>query len=67
MARITVEDCMKAVPNRFTLTLIAAYRAREIAQGHASRVGGKNKPPVTALREIAEGQTGREMLMKVPT
>jgi len=67
MARITVEDCLDRIPNRFALTLVAAYRARELAQGHEARIETKNKPPVTALREIAQGLTGLEMLRKVPT
>ncbi|HRK87322.1 DNA-directed RNA polymerase subunit omega [Alcaligenes sp. SDU_A2] len=67
MARITVEDCLEQVPNRFKLTLAAAYRARELAQGHEPRLDSKNKPTVTALREIAAGATGLEMLRKVPT
>jgi DNA-directed RNA polymerase subunit omega len=67
MARITVEDCMSRIPNRFKLTLVATYRARELAQGHAARIDSKDKPTVTALREIAAGVTGVEMLRKVPT
>ena len=53
MARITVEDCLNQIPNRFKLTLAATYRARELAQGHAPRLDSKDKPTVTALREIA--------------
>jgi len=67
MARITVEDCLDKIPNRFNLTLAATYRARELAQGHEPRIESKNKPTVTALREIAAGLTGLEMLRKVPT
>ncbi|MFT0851306.1 DNA-directed RNA polymerase subunit omega [Achromobacter sp. F4_2707] len=67
MARITVEDCLEKIPNRFQLTLAATYRARELAQGHEPRIESKNKPTVTALREIAQGLTGLEMLRKVPT
>ena len=67
MARITVEDCLEKIPNRFALTLAATYRARELAQGHEPRIESKNKPTVTALREIAHGLTGLEMLRKVPT
>lgn len=67
MARITVEDCIQKIPNRFQLTLAATYRARELAQGHESRIQSRNKPTVTALREIADGATGLEMLRKVPT
>ena len=67
MARITVDDCLKRIPNRFKLTLVATYRARELAQGHAPRIDSKDKPTVTALREMAAGLTGIEMLRKVPT
>lgn len=67
MARITVDDCLEHIPNRFDLTLVATYRAREIAQGHEPRVKvNKDKPTVLALREIAEEYTGIEMLKKVP-
>lgn len=66
MARITVEDCLTKIPNRFQLVLAAAYRARMLSQGHTARVEGKNKPGVTALKEIAAGKVGLEMLHKVP-
>jgi DNA-directed RNA polymerase subunit omega len=67
MARITVEDCLKQVPNRFQLTLAATYRARQLAQGHTAKIESRDKPTVTALREIAAGKVGLEMLKKVPT
>jgi DNA-directed RNA polymerase subunit omega len=67
MARITVDDCLTYIPNRFTMTLAATYRARELAQGHAPRLESKDKPTVTALREISLGLTGAEMLRKVPS
>lgn len=67
MARITVEDCLEHIPNRFDLTLAATYRARQLAQGHESRINAEDKPTVLALREIAAGLTGVEMLRKVPT
>lgn len=54
MARVTVEDCLKKIPNRFELVLCAAYRARQISQGYAPKVDAKDKPTVVALREIAE-------------
>ena len=66
MARITVEDCLEKIPNRFQLVLAATYRARMLRQGHAPRIESRNKPSVTALREIAEGKVGLEMLKKVP-
>ena len=66
MARSTVEDCLEQIPNRFQLVLAATYRARMLSQGHAPKVECQNKPAVTALREIAEGKIGIEMLKKVP-
>ncbi len=66
MARITVEDCLKQIPNRFELVLSATYRARMLSQGHNAKIESKNKPCVTALREIAAGKIGTEMLKKVP-
>lgn len=67
MARITVDDCLEHIPNRFDLTLVATYRARELAQGHEPRVPvNRDKPTVIALREVAEAKTGLEMLRKVP-
>ena len=65
MARITVEDCLKKIPNRFELVLCAAYRARLNSQGHTPHVEAKDKPGVVALREIAQGHVGREMLERV--
>ena len=49
MARITVEDCLEQIPNRFQLVLAATYRARMLSQGHAPKIESKNKPGVTAL------------------
>ena len=66
MARITVEDCLKKIPNRFELTLCATYRARMLAQGHTPKLETRDKPTVTALREIAAGLVGIEMLKRVP-
>lgn len=55
MARVTVEDCVDKVPNRFDLVLLAAHRAREISSGAPITVERDNdKNPVVALREIAE-------------
>ncbi len=55
MARVTVEDCVDKVPNRFELVLLAAHRARSIANGSQITVDAENdKNPVVALREIAE-------------
>lgn len=66
MTRITVEDCLKKIPNRFQMVLVAAYRARQITQGYAPKVDAKDKPTVIALREIAKGEVGLEMLQRVP-
>jgi DNA-directed RNA polymerase subunit omega len=55
MARVTVEDCVDKVPNRFELVLLAAHRARAISNGSPMTVPQENdKHPVVALREIAE-------------
>jgi DNA-directed RNA polymerase subunit omega len=66
MARITVEDCLNRIPNRFQLVLAATYRARMLSQGHAPKVETRNKPGVTALREVSAGEVGLEMLRRVP-
>lgn len=66
MARITVEDCLENVDNRFQLVLVAAKRARQLALGHEPLVEWENdKPTVVALREIADGLVGREVLDQV--
>ena len=63
MARITVEDCLQKIPNRFQLTLAATYRARQLTAGNTPLVeADRDKPCVVALREIAAGKIGREML-----
>jgi DNA-directed RNA polymerase subunit omega len=67
MARITVEDCLKQISNRFELALCATYRARMLAQGHTPKIDSKDKPTVLALREIASGKVGKEMLRRVPS
>ncbi len=55
MARVTVEDCVEKVPNRFSLVLLAAHRARAISTGSALMIDRDNdKNPVVALREIAD-------------
>ncbi len=55
MARVTVEDCVDKVPNRFELVMLAAHRAREITAGAALSIDRDNdKNPVVALREIAD-------------
>lgn len=55
MARITVEDCVTIVPNRFELCLVASNRAKGILSGSGTSLDRKEKPAVIALREIAEG------------
>lgn len=63
MARITVEECLSYIPNRFDLTLAAAYRARQIANGASHLVAdSRDKPTVVALREISKGKVGIEIL-----
>ncbi len=63
MARVTVEDCMEKVTNRFDLVLAAARRARQIYAGAQPTVEEENdKPTVIALREIAAGNIGLEVL-----
>jgi DNA-directed RNA polymerase subunit omega len=63
MARVTVEDCVDKVPNRFELVMLAAHRAREIASGSPITVDRDNdKNPVVSLREIAEESQSAEDL-----
>ena len=63
MARITVEDCLEKIPNLFQLVLVAAKRARQLANGAHAQVDWENdKPTVVALREIADGHVTEEIL-----
>lgn len=63
MARVTVEDCLDFVDNRFELVLLASRRARQIAQGKEPMVPLENdKPTVVALREIAEGKVSNAVM-----
>ncbi len=65
MARVTVEDCVVRVPNRFELVMLAAQRARDIQAGSPLSVERDNdKNPVVALREIADDTIEREQLME---
>jgi DNA-directed RNA polymerase subunit omega len=65
MARITVDDCLKYIPNRFDLTLAATYRARQISLGSTPLVeAGRDKPTVIALKEIGLAKVGPEILNK---
>ena len=60
MARITVEDCLNKVPNRFELVLLGARRAKGLLKGARPLVDSDNKEVVTALREIASGKVRLE-------
>ncbi len=60
MARITIEDCLDKVPNRFELVLAGAQRAKQLLKGAPPLVESDNKEVVTALREIAAGKVTLE-------
>lgn len=60
MARITVEDCLKEVPSRFSLVHLASQRARKLLKGAKPFVETDNKSVVTALREVAAGKVSIE-------
>ena len=63
MARVTVEDCVDKVPNRFELVMLAAHRAREIQSGSPLTIDRDNdKNPVVALREIADETQSADVL-----
>jgi DNA-directed RNA polymerase subunit omega len=63
MARVTVEDCIHNIPNRFEMTLAATYRARQITAGATPMIDeDRDKPTVIALRELAQGLYGMEVL-----
>ena len=65
MARVTVEDCVEKIPNRYELLMVAAQRAKDIEQGAPLRVDRDNdKNAVVALREIAEDKVSIEDLQK---
>ncbi len=66
MARVTVEDCLEHVDNRFQLVLVTSKRARQLANGQESHVPWDNdKPTVVALREVAEGYVGPGILDEI--
>jgi DNA-directed RNA polymerase subunit omega len=68
MARITVDDCLKMIPNRFDMSLAATFRARQIANGAQPMIdASRDKPTVVALRELAAGKYGADILNKAPT
>ncbi len=58
MARVTVEDCLEKVPNRFMLATVAVRRAKQLLRGARPLVETDNKEVVTALREVAAGLVG---------
>lgn len=64
MARVTVEDCLKKIDNRFEMVLTAAVRARQLSSGTVARVDSKDKPTVVALREISAGLVDKEEMLK---
>jgi DNA-directed RNA polymerase subunit omega len=64
MARITVEDCLKEVSNRFALVLLAAARTKQLYKGSHPRVQTDNKEVVLALREIAAGKVAPARALK---
>ena len=67
VARITVEDCLNHIDNRFELSLAAATRARQLVAGHQPLVedSKRDKPVVVALREIASGNIDRTILKRI--
>jgi len=68
MARITVDDCLRNIPNRFEMSLAATYRARQLTNGAQSMLeANRDKPTVIALRELAAGKYGSEILNKGQT
>ena len=64
MARVTVEDCLENVDNRFELIMVASKRARQLANGESDALVSEDndKPTVVALREIAEGKVTAAIL-----
>lgn len=67
MARVTVEDCLDQVENRFELVLLSAKRARQLSWGAEPTVTwDKDKPTVVALRELAENKIDKDTVMSDP-
>ncbi|MDD2581045.1 MAG: DNA-directed RNA polymerase subunit omega [Desulfuromonadaceae bacterium] len=64
MARVTVEDCLEKVENRFQLVILAAKRVKQLYKGAQPLVDSKNRQVVTALREIAAGKISYEVSKK---
>lgn len=68
MARITVDDCLKRIPNRFDMTLTATTRARQLAVGATPMIeAARDKPCVIALRELAQGKIDIDILDSKPS
>jgi DNA-directed RNA polymerase subunit omega len=67
MARVTVEDCLEQVENRFELVIMASRRARELQRGEPAIIDVKSgeKPTTTALREIASGKFSEKKLKQL--
>jgi DNA-directed RNA polymerase subunit omega len=55
MARVSIEDCLGTIENRFALVAVASHRTRDLMEGAVPMMKTKNRHPVTSLREIAEG------------
>ncbi|MBX9702692.1 MAG: DNA-directed RNA polymerase subunit omega [Silvanigrellaceae bacterium] len=66
MARISVQDCLDRIPNRFVIVMLAARRMRQLQKGSDALIECKNKEAVTALREIAAGKVGIRQAEKIP-
>ncbi len=67
MARITVEDCLDKIPNRFELVMLASKRARQLFKGAKPLIGSDNREVVVALREIAAGEVRKASKELKPT
>lgn len=66
MARVSIEDCLQFLENRFALVTVAADRARQLMQGEDALLRTKNKEAVTALREIADGLVVKKEFRAAP-
>lgn len=63
--RLKIEDAIEQIPNRFELILAAGQRVRQLYNGHKATIPTTSREPVTALREIAAGKVGRELLRNI--
>lgn len=66
MARITVEDCLNKIPNRFELVLLASRRARQLFKGAKPLIESDNREVVVALREVAAGKVRKVSTELIP-